>query len=279
MGRVDPSIEILQQELYAKSSEIVRGRGINEAQAIGFYPKYLYVFMRFSGFETGRVLDVGCGNGWSSDALAQRGLDVVRVDLNAEAFEPPADPRLELREGSAMELDAADDSFDVVASYQMLEHIPNPEAALDEMFRVLRPGGTAVIVSPNLLSILAPLRGICVHAWKNRPFSTIFVRTPEMPRRPAGNTIPENIGSLVTVPIRLASPRARFTMRKPALRSPFHADNDVCYVCNPVDLAKFFRAKGRRIVQLGRNDRPPLSWLVSSTYIAVRKPEDAPAAG
>src|SRR5262249_51641449 len=157
-----------------------------------------------------------------------------------------------------------------------------PEAALREMIRVVRPGGTISIVSPNLLSILSSLRGIgiCVRMLRNQPLHTILVRSPEMPRHPAGNTLPEFIGTFFGNGARLAGKlmesRPRFSMREPDLRPPFHSDNDACYLCNPVDLIRFFRSQGCRILRNGQYGRPPLSWLVTSgTNLTAPTPQRA----
>src|SRR5262249_39020693 len=143
-----------------------------------------------------------------------------------------------------------------------------------------RPGGTISIVSPNLLSVLNSLRGIGVYVWRNRPLRAILLRSPEMPRHPAGNTLPELVGTLFGNTARLAgklmASRPRFSLRKSDLRPLFHADNDACYLCNPVDLVKFFRLQRCRILRNGQYNRPPLSWLVTSgTYVTCRTPESA----
>jgi SAM-dependent methyltransferase len=266
-----------QQILYASSSEAVRPKGMTEAEAIAFYLTYVDFVIRSSGRSSGRLLDVGCGNGWSSYVFAERGFESTGVDLNSAAFEPPLLPNLKLQEGSVLGLPFAACSFDVVSSYQMLEHVPNPETALREMLRVVRPGGTVSIVSPNLLSILSSLRGLTRYVWRNRPLHTIVFRSESMPRHPPGNTIPELLGTLVGSSARLIgklmSRRVVFSMRVPDLRPPFHADNDACYLCNPVDIAKFFRSQGCQILQNGQYGRPPLSWLATTgTYVTARKP-------
>jgi SAM-dependent methyltransferase len=266
-----------QQRLYASSSEVVRSRGMEESEALTHYATYVDFVASSSPHAGGRLLDVGCGNAWSAYAFAKRGFEVEGVDLNPDAFEPPPHPKLRLQEGSVLRLPFPDRLFDLVSSYQMLEHVPAPEAGLKEMLRVVRPGGTISIVSPNLLSVLGPLRGMGIYVWKNRPLKTIFVRTPEMPRHPGGNTLPEVLGALFGNGIRLAgklmSSKPKFSMREPDLRPPFVADNDACYLCNPVDLVKFFRSQGCTILRNGQFNRPPLSWLVTTgTYVTARKP-------
>jgi SAM-dependent methyltransferase len=248
---------------------------MREPEALAHYAAYVEFVAKSSPHAAGRLLDVGCGNAWSAYAFARRGFDVTGVDLNSDAFEPPLDPSLRLQEGSIQRLPFADHSFDLVASYQMLEHVPGPEDALREMLRVVRPGGTVSIVSPNLISVLHSLRGIGIYVWKNRPLRTILLRSPEMPRHPAGNTLPELVGTLFGNGARLVgklmASRPDFSMRNPDLRPPFYADNDACYLCNPVDLIKFFQSQGCQILRNGQYNRPWLSWLVTSgTYVTAR---------
>src|SRR5262249_27770635 len=145
-------------------------------------------------------------------------------------FEPQTSSRLKLTTVDMLELPFDDQSFDVVASYQALEHVPRPRRALEEMLRVVRPGGAIVVVSPNLISLLSPLAGVFRHTWRNRPATTIFIRTQEMPRHPWGNTIPENLAATAQnaarVVWKLVYSSPQFTMREPDLKPPFHSDND-----------------------------------------------------
>jgi 2-polyprenyl-3-methyl-5-hydroxy-6-metoxy-1,4-benzoquinol methylase len=265
-----------QQRLYTSSSDYVRPKGLTEVHAASFYADYANFVLATTRHRQGRLLDVGCGNGWSSSIFAKSGYDVVGVDLNPDAFEPTPSPNLSFKKGSALEIPFPAACFDVVASYQMIEHVPDPELALTEMLRVTKPGGTISIVSPNILSILASFRAMTRYVWKNRPLRTILFRRPGMPRHPWGNTLPELIVSLcrncVRLTAKLIARKPCFSMREPDLNPPFHSDNDACYVCNPIDLVKFFRCNGCRVLQNGKPGRPPLSWLVTTgAYITIMK--------
>lgn len=99
----------------------------------------------------GRVLVVGCGDGREAGQIArQLGLDVVGIDIGAEfefAVEESRPATLLTMDAQALEFD--DDSFDVIYSFHALEHIPDPLLAVREMRRVLRPGGTYLVGTPN----------------------------------------------------------------------------------------------------------------------------------
>jgi 2-polyprenyl-6-hydroxyphenyl methylase/3-demethylubiquinone-9 3-methyltransferase len=92
-----------------------------------------------------RVLDLGCGGGFLANYLALRGHSVTGIDTTAEnlvvarAHDPTASVRYEVADACA--LPYADASFDVVCAMDLLEHVDEPERLIDEVGRVLRPGG------------------------------------------------------------------------------------------------------------------------------------------
>ncbi len=98
-----------------------------------------------------RALQVDCGPGWLPEMLQSRGVTVEATDLShvavarAQARGIPA-RQLDIDES---DLPFADASFDVVISDSQLEHRFDHEHALDEMARVLRPGGRLVMLLPN----------------------------------------------------------------------------------------------------------------------------------
>ncbi|NCO41281.1 MAG: hypothetical protein COZ06_15655 [Armatimonadetes bacterium CG_4_10_14_3_um_filter_66_18] len=99
----------------------------------------------------GRLLDVGCSLGFFLEAAREAGYDVTGVDVSrsAVAF---ARERLHL-DARACPLEEAGfpaEHFDVVTLWDVLEHLPEPRAALDEAHRILRPGGLLVIRLPNV---------------------------------------------------------------------------------------------------------------------------------
>ena len=101
----------------------------------------------------GKVLDVACGPGVVTAALAPEASSVVAFDATEEMLEK-AKARcakaglgnVAFRSGDAENLPFKDAEFDGVVTRLAIHHFANPQRALDEMFRVLRPGGAAVIV-------------------------------------------------------------------------------------------------------------------------------------
>jgi len=99
------------------------------------------------------VLDVACGEGYGSDFLARAARSVVGVDIAPEVIAHARThygrPGLEFAVGSAAELPFEDASFDLVVSFETIEHHDRHVEMLAEIKRVLRPDGLLVISSPN----------------------------------------------------------------------------------------------------------------------------------
>jgi SAM-dependent methyltransferase len=103
----------------------------------------------------GRILEIGCGTGGLLVELVRRGRSIVGVDIAARwlvvARRRLTDHGLSttLAAASAERLPWPDQQFDTVVADSVLEHLDNPARALREWARVLRPGGTLAIWSPN----------------------------------------------------------------------------------------------------------------------------------
>ena len=109
-------------------------------------------FAAFSEAAGKEVLEVGCGNGSDGVMFAMNGAGYTGVDLTAEAVDKTRRHfaaeglRGVFRQENCERLCIADDSFDIVYSFGVLHHTPVPEKAIAEVYRVLKPGGTARIM-------------------------------------------------------------------------------------------------------------------------------------
>jgi SAM-dependent methyltransferase len=101
--------------------------------------------------DQGRVIDVGCGVGHSYRLLGPR--ETVGVDLHPSVLEGQ---ERETVEADMRDLPFPDGEFDGAIAVHSIEHVPDPDRALAEMVRVLKPGAPAVLVTPNRLTFARP---------------------------------------------------------------------------------------------------------------------------
>ncbi len=111
-----------------------------------------------------RLLDLGCGFGRHAFEAARRGASVVALDPGrdevegvratfggmVDAGELAPSTRAGAVQGDALHLPFADGAFDRVIASEVLEHIPDDVAAMAELARVLRPGGTMAVTVPRM---------------------------------------------------------------------------------------------------------------------------------
>ena len=103
-----------------------------------------------------RVLDVACGSGYGCAILAETAAEVVGVDISPEAVAHAAGryaslPNVRFACGDARRVPVQDERFDVVTSFETLEHLPvsGINEYLGEIHRVLAPGGRAFVSTPD----------------------------------------------------------------------------------------------------------------------------------
>jgi len=103
-----------------------------------------------------KVVDVGCGGGLLSEALARAGANVTAIDLGAKLIEIAklhlfeSNLQVDYRVQSSEELAAAEPaSFDVVCCMEMIEHVPDPFVLIRDLAAMLKPGGQLFLSTLN----------------------------------------------------------------------------------------------------------------------------------
>ena len=128
------------------------------SEFLRFYGLVLdYVFNTTGLREGDEILEAGCGPGVHTTALARRGLTCVSVDFSAAVLEEARTrvgkaallDRVTFKQEDLTDLSFPDSSFSNIFCWGVIMHIPEPEKAIRELSRVLKPGGHLSISSNN----------------------------------------------------------------------------------------------------------------------------------
>ena len=156
----------------------------------GYYNRRKEEFLTFLDYlpntQFDRILEIGCGMGFYSAFLSNIGEEVISTDLEQQSIDTHT-PGLSLTKAylnelnidnvkvmpaSADDLPYADNTFDMVFSSHVLEHVPNSDKAISEINRVLKPGGYNFCVVPTTMDRLYNLP--LYHLYLVRRSATIF---------------------------------------------------------------------------------------------------------
>jgi 2-polyprenyl-3-methyl-5-hydroxy-6-metoxy-1,4-benzoquinol methylase len=134
------------------------------------------LYLRAPG-ESNRVLDVGCGNGDLMGRLNALGWSATGVDPDPLAVTEARRRGLDAKVGTVADQNYADGHFDAVVSSHVIEHMDQPRQFLRECSRILKPGGTLIVVTPNGKSLCRRVFG---RAWSSLdPPRHLMLHTPE----------------------------------------------------------------------------------------------------
>jgi 2-polyprenyl-3-methyl-5-hydroxy-6-metoxy-1,4-benzoquinol methylase len=122
------------------------------------FAKRLGTIERFS--NKGRLLDVGCATGFFLDLARGEGWEVIGTEVSQFGVRFAREQfGLDVRLGTLRELRFAAQAFDVVTMWDVIEHVLDPMAELQEVNRILRPGGLLSIITPDAGSLMARFLG------------------------------------------------------------------------------------------------------------------------
>lgn len=105
------------------------------------------------GFEkyrtTGKILDIGCGYGFFLETARKRGWQVYGTEVSDEACQICREKGIEMHCGKFEESELETESFDIVVSFEVIEHLQNPVEIVQGIHKVLRKGGLCYVTTPN----------------------------------------------------------------------------------------------------------------------------------
>ena len=239
------SIRERMREFYETSETY---KGLLSAHDETYLRHYVELVTRYAPPRS-KILDLGCGNGISARLLNQVDFDVIGTDISplfleeARAWE---NSKLHYRVCDVMELPFESDSFDVICSNELVEHLPDVETALTEMMRVVCRGGRIVISGPNLCSPLIPFLD-WLNLMSGKPGRPVWGETKRQALQQFTRNCRLYVQKRFLTPATLAP---HFIYREPDLQADaIGGDADSAYYASPIDLAQFFRSHGCTIVK------------------------------
>jgi 2-polyprenyl-3-methyl-5-hydroxy-6-metoxy-1,4-benzoquinol methylase len=214
----------------------------------GFYARYADTLK--PDRPGAKVLDIGCGVGQVVGRLMAAGFEAYGVDVSEPNIERAKTvcSRCQLYDGK--HLPFPDGFFASVGALNVLEHVEEPEAFLQELVRVVEPGGRVIVSSPNFFRVF----GFRDYHPKMRGFRNKFrnwLRLRE--KRRLMKTAPDSV---------------RFDRMTPIVKEPFTADDDAIVATNADEIAFFLKKFGCEIETISCTDRyvsKPIDFALNAT--------------
>lgn len=104
--------------------------------------------------KTNNILDVGCGRGWFLAEALKRGWQVYGTEYSKTAVSICRETGINMKEGVLNSSNFENEMFDVITSFEVIEHINNPNEELEEIYKLLRAGGLFYCTTPNFNSLM-----------------------------------------------------------------------------------------------------------------------------
>jgi 2-polyprenyl-3-methyl-5-hydroxy-6-metoxy-1,4-benzoquinol methylase len=104
--------------------------------------------------KTGKLLDIGCGYGFFLETAKKRGWEVHGTEVSEEACEKCTAKGIQMHCGKFELQDFQEEFFDIIVSFEVIEHLQNPQELLTRAHQALRKGGLFYLTTPNFNSYL-----------------------------------------------------------------------------------------------------------------------------
>lgn len=146
-----PGVELYDQEYFTERNAYL-------AHAAAFSAALAHVLDVAAEYKPrGRLIDIGCGPGLLLDLARQRSYAVQGCDISPWATQYAREQGLDVQTGDLHAVNYPSGQFDVAVVNHTLEHVPDPRAFLEEVYRILAPDGIIVVGVPNFASFMSQL--------------------------------------------------------------------------------------------------------------------------
>lgn len=173
---------------HADSDEALRKKKAN---------KIISVLKKHADLAQCHLLDIGTGSGHIAQLLGNKCKKVTSVNLNDERVVTEGYEFIKVND---VYLPFENDSFDIVVSNQVIEHLPYQDIHINEIYRVLRKGGIAYVATPSKYALIEPHFKLPFLSWLPKSASNIYVKLLKKKR---WDIYPLTLGKLT----KLASPK------------------------------------------------------------------------
>jgi len=117
--------------------------------------RYHEILDEFESFrKTNRILDVGCGTGYFLNEAKKRGWEVYGTEISQKSVDICSKKGIIMKKGFLNAVDFEPNSFDIILSIEVIEHINNPQEEISNFYTILRKGGLVYVTTPNFNSLL-----------------------------------------------------------------------------------------------------------------------------
>ncbi len=131
-----------------------KGYGRNDYLSPITIKRYNEILDIFENYKiTGNILDVGCGIGYFLEEAKKRGWNVYGTEYTNQAVNICENKGIKMYKGKLEPENFTSNSFDIITSFEVIEHINNPSEEIQNYYKLLRKGGLFYCTTPNFNSI------------------------------------------------------------------------------------------------------------------------------
>lgn len=229
--------------------------------SLSYYSKYIKYIKKYLINKNSIFLDVGCGNGIVLNEFKKArygngyGLDVSRLFIK----EAKSKGLKNVYSYNGNKLPFKNNFFDLIGSFNVLEHTQNPERFIKEQVSKLKPNGFIIVSCPNFLSVLFPSNHRKLKGIKNKT---------------------KNLFSIIK---KIIYPSSKFEKMSPIIRENFEYDDDAIVVTNLLDLKRVLSKYNCKIIYESGfinydtfiyriiNKSPFIKYMLPSCFIVAQK--------